>query len=239
MRRTMRISLPALPRSHRLLVFLLLAVALPLDVRVDLPGQVLIGIVAWTALFYVLASFEFHERLTLWACLVIATCGELFLSLLWGLYTYRLENVPLFIPPGHVMLLMMAIALGRSMPHTMANVTLAAAAAYGLAAGLLGFDTFGLLLVAFLAAVAFNSPSDRPLYASTFLLALALELYGTWLGNWAWAPEVPVFSLVTTNPPGLVSTFYAVLDLLVTCAALTLARRLAPALRSPVLAPAE
>jgi len=137
------------------------------------------------------------------------------------------------------MLLMMAIAMGRSMPHTMANVTLAAAAAYGLAAGLLGFDTFGLLLVAFLAAVAFNSPSDRPLYASTFLLALALELYGTWLGNWAWAPEVPVFSLVTTNPPGLVSTFYAVLDLLVTCAALTLARRLAPALRSPVLAPAE
>ncbi|HUP95867.1 MAG TPA: hypothetical protein VM164_13230 [Burkholderiales bacterium] len=233
MRRTMRISLPALPRSHRLLVFVLLAVALALDVRVDLPGQVVIGIVAWIALFYVLASFEFHERLTLWACLIIATCGELFLSLLWGLYTYRLENVPLFIPPGHVMLLMMAIAMGRGMPSAIANAVLGAAAAYAFFAAILGLDTFAIVLLAFLAAVAFNSPADRPLYASTFLLALALELYGTWLGNWAWAPVVPVFSLVTTNPPGLVSTFYAVLDLLVTCAALSLARRLAPALGSP------
>ena len=230
MRRTMRISLPALPRSHRLLVFVLLAVALPLDVHVDLPGQVLIGIVAWIALFYVLASFEFHERLTLWICLVIATCGELFLSLMWGLYTYRLENVPLFIPPGHVMLLMLAIAMGRSMPSAIANAVLGAAAAYAFFAAILGLDTFAIVLLAFLAAVAFNSPADRPLYASTFLLALALELYGTWLGNWAWAPVVPVFSLVTTNPPGLVSTFYAVLDLLVTCAALSLARRRVPAL---------
>ena len=232
----MRISLPALPRSHYLLVFVLLAVALPLDTRVDLPGQILIGIVAWIALFYVLASFEFHERLTLWACLVIATCGELFLSLLWGLYTYRLENVPFFIPPGHVMLLMTAVGLGRRMPSTFANVVLVAAAVYAIVAAISGLDTFALVLLAFLAAVAFNSPADRPLYASTFLIALALELYGTWLGNWTWAREVPVISLVTTNPPGLVSTFYAVLDLLVTCAALSMARRLAPALGRPAVA---
>ena len=77
----------------------------------------------------------------------------------------------------------------------------------------------------YLAAVAINSPADRPLYACTFLLALALELYGTWVGNWTWVNQVPVLPFVTTNPPGLVSAFYAVLDLLVACAALPFARR--------------
>jgi hypothetical protein len=59
------------------------------------------------------------------------------------------------------------------------------------------------------------------------LLALALELYGTWLGNWTWSREVPVIALVTTNPPGLASAFYAVLDALVACTALILGRRYA------------
>jgi hypothetical protein len=57
-------------------------------------------------------------------------------------------------------------------------------------------------------------------------VSLVLELYGTWLGNWTWAREVPVIALVTTNPPGVASAFYAVLDALVAVAALLLARRL-------------
>jgi hypothetical protein len=31
---------------------------------------------------------------------VIATTGEMLLSLGWGQYTYRLGNVPMFVPPG-------------------------------------------------------------------------------------------------------------------------------------------
>ena len=45
-------------------------------------------------------------------------------------------------------------------------------------------------------------PRHRPLYASTFLLALALELYGTWLGNWTWAREVPVDRARHDQPAG-------------------------------------
>ena len=56
-------------------------------------------------------------------------------------------------------------------------------------------------------------------------LALALELYGTWLGNWTWSPQVPGIPLVTTNPPGIASAFYAVLDALVACTALVLGAR--------------
>src|SRR5688572_31337945 len=121
----------------------ILALGLWADIHVDLPGQLAIGAVVWALTLALLAPLPAAERRFYLACIGIATAGELFLSLVWGLYTYRLENVPLFVPPGHVMLLMMAIGLGRSMPYTMANVTLAAAAAYGLIAGILGFDTFG------------------------------------------------------------------------------------------------
>jgi len=86
--------------------------------------------------------------------------------------------------------------------------------------------------------VALVMPAHRPLYASTFVLALALELYGTWLGNWTWAREVPFIALVTTNPPGLASAFYAVLDALVACTAVLLGRRYAaPALAAAVVTP--
>src|SRR5690606_26545421 len=143
----------------------------------------------------------------------------------WGLYTYRLDNVPLFVPPGHVLLLMLGLALARRMSTRVADGVLACAALYALAAAAAGIDTLALPLIALLAAVRFAMPAHRPLYASTFLLALALELYGTWLGNWTWAREVPVVALVTTNPPGIASAFYAVLDALVACTALVLARR--------------
>ena len=69
-------------------------------------------------------------------------------------------------------------------------------------------------------------PSHRRLYASTFVLALALELYGTWLGNWSWAREVPGMPLVTTNPPGAAGAFYCALDALVLLASVRIVPRL-------------
>jgi hypothetical protein len=165
-----------------------------------------------------------HERRVLLACMVIATAGELFLSLVWGLYTYRLGNVPLFVPAGHVMLLVLAVGTAQRMSERTAKLILAGAAAYALAAGAAGLDTFALPLFAMLAAIAIAMPLHRRLYASTFLLALALELYGTWLGNWTWVREVPALALVTTNPPAIASAFYAVLDAIVVCTTLLIAR---------------
>ena len=69
-------------------------------------------------------------------------------------------------------------------------------------------------------------PRQRRLYASTFVLALALELYGTWLGNWSWAHEVPGMPLVTTNPPGAAGAFYCALDALVLLASIRIVPRL-------------
>jgi hypothetical protein len=48
-----------------------------------------------------------------------------------------------------------------------------------------------------------------------FVLSLAMEIYGTALGNWAWGAEVPWLGLTTINPPLAAGAFYCVLDLLV------------------------
>jgi hypothetical protein len=58
------------------------------------------------------------------------------------------------------------------------------------------------------------SPS-RKLYATMFVLSLAMELYGTWIGNWTWSAEVPWLGLTADNPPIAAGAFYCVLDFLV------------------------
>jgi hypothetical protein len=157
-------------------------------------------------------------------CLVMATAGELILSLGWGLYTYRLGNVPMFVPPGHVLMLLLGLALARVMPQAVAYAIVGCAALYSLAAAVMGVDTLGVALFLILAVACIGMPGQRRLYASTFMLSLLLELYGTWLGNWSWAREVPATPLVTTNPPGIVGAFYCSLDAMVASVSMLLAR---------------
>ncbi len=217
------IERPRLGRGAILLVGGTLAVGLWADVSSELPGQVAIGAACWAVLLALLARLAPGERLPFFSCLAIATAGELFLSLVWGLYTYRLGNVPLFVPPGHAMLLLLGLQLARALPLAAANAVLGAALAYAAVAVLNGFDTLAAALGLLLALLSLAAPRHRRLFAATFLLSLALELYGTWLGNWAWDAQVPGMALVTTNPPGLAGALYSALDALVALAVMRLA----------------
>ena len=205
-----------------LLIVAALAGGLAAEVHTDIIGQSVVGLVVWLTLFSLLNDVDPNERFALMACLVIATLGEMFLSLVWGLYTYRLGNIPLFVPPGHVLMLLLGLSLARRMPDAAALAIIGCAGAYSLVVAAAGIDTFGVLLFGVLAAASFAMPKQRPLYASTFVLALALELFGTWLGNWSWAREVPGMRLVTTNPPVAAGAFYCALDALVLCVSMRL-----------------
>src|SRR3990172_10998669 len=94
------------------------------DIRVELPGQLAIGAVVWGLLLYLIAPLPASERRLYLACVAIATAGELFLSLGWGLYTYRLGNVPMFVPPGHALMLMLGLSLAQRMPELAARAVL-------------------------------------------------------------------------------------------------------------------
>ncbi len=210
---------------HLLLMSATLVLGLAADVRTGVVGQILIGAAFWGVLFYLCSVVEPRERKALIVCLAVATAGELFLSLAWGVYTYRLENVPLFVPPGHVLMFMLATGLARRMPELVARGIIACAAVYAIAAAGTGFDTFGVPLFLVLGVSVVALPRERRILAATLALSLALELYGTALGVWTWRHDVPFTPLVTTNPPALSGALYTVRDALVAVGALLMARR--------------
>jgi hypothetical protein len=192
-----------------------LALGLWADIHVDLPGQLAIGAAVWGLLLGLIAPLPLPERRLYLACVAISTAGELFLSLVWGLYTYRLGNVPMFVPPGHALMLMLGLALMRRMPEMAARAILGGAGAYTLLAAATGLDTLAVPLYLLLAVSVLSLPAHTRLLAGSFVLTLTLELYGTTLGNWSWERDVPWIGLVTTNPPAIAGAFYCMLHALV------------------------
>jgi hypothetical protein len=177
-------------------------------------GQVAVNIFAWAVFAALWLRSSQRQRPALVWCLLFATAGEVFLSLVWGLYDYRLGNIPLFVPPGHVLLFYLGTRIALRIPDRgewwVAALALPLVAIFAWS----GRDTLGPLLFALFLACLFISGS-RKLYATMFVLSLLMELYGTWIGNWTWAAQVPWLGLTADNPPLAAGAFYCVLDLLV------------------------
>lgn len=167
----------------------------------------------WTwALLGALCLRAAPEQRAQWmVCLAWATFGEIVLSLWWGVYDYRLGNLPLFVPPGHVLLYALGVWLSERLPHGVTGAVPPLALGMVVACALFGADGISLPLFAlYLLALRFG-PSPR-LYSTMFVLALAMELYGTALGCWSWRTEVPGLSLTAANPPLAAGAFYCALD---------------------------
>ena len=195
-------------------IMLTVAIGLPVDRFGGIPGQFAVSIWTWALFLIVLARINQQLRLPLMLCLVIATVGEICLSLLWGLYVYWLHNVPFFVPPGHVLLFALGLTFAPRLPQWVVILVAAFAAGYGATAFLTSTDTVSVVLaIFFLIFIAFGR--NRRLYATMFLISLSMELYGTWIGNWVWLPEVPGLPLSSANPPLCVGGLYCALDLLV------------------------
>jgi hypothetical protein len=196
------------------LIIAAIASGLLVDQRWAIHGQPVVSAFIWILFALLVVKAPRAQRPALFACLVIATAGEVFLSLVWGLYEYRLGNIPLFVPPGHVLLFYLGIQLAERLPAGrewwIAGVALPLVAALAWA----GQDTMGPWLYALFLTCLVVSPSRR-LYAVMFVLSLAMEVYGTWIGNWRWSPEVPFLGCSADNPPLAAGAFYCVLDLLV------------------------
>ena len=212
------------------------AAGIVLDRLAPLWGQIGAGVALWSFALVLLGRAAGAERRMLLACLVWATAGELFCSLGWGLYTYRLGNIPHFVPPGHVLVLLTGLQLAQSIPEAWAHRLTAIYAVLTVLAALFLGDQFSVLLFAVYAFVYWRAPAVRRLLAAMFAVTLTLELYGTSFGTWAWSTTVPVLGVTTTNPPLAVAAFYCVLDALVVWTMRAGVVRAAAAVASPRLA---
>jgi hypothetical protein len=212
------------PRTVPLNIIAVITGGLALDSAFGWPGQ--IAAIVWTfAVFiwlYRLGGTE--EKRVMISCTIIAGAGELFLSLVWGLYDYQFFNVPLFVPPGHALLMTLGLVFARRLSNAGMWLISLAAAVWAAYAWIAGFDRFGVVLFGIYAFCIFASGA-RTLYATMFVAALTMELYGTALGNWTWRPIAPWIELTSYNPPFSAGAFYCMLDLLVLGALRVLGRR--------------
>ncbi len=210
----MQKTLDFLTPTQALIITSLMAIGLYLDACIPVWGQIGVSLFFWALLWFLYQRAATIERFMLMSCLVLATLGEIFCSLVWGLYDYRFFNIPHYVPPGHVLLFLVGSVLALKLPHWISYLVPLLALPYMIAGVWLGFDQFGLVLFLMFTACWFSG-IERRLFSTMFLLSLCLEIYGTWLGNWTWRPIVPYWDLSNTNPPLASGAFYCILDFLV------------------------
>jgi hypothetical protein len=152
-------------------------------------------------------------------CVIVATTGEVVLSLGWGLYSYQHAVIPLYVPPGHGLFYVLAVATARqaALQRHERAITRAVVVLGTLAAAIsLGFrgDTWGMLWWAGAVALLVTSRNQLMLSAC-FAYTIVLEWAGTANGNWYWVAQVPFVGLRSANPPSGVGILYILLDLIV------------------------
>ena len=206
----------SVPRWYAVALLAYLAGLLALDTQAALHAQLALGALTFVVLAAALRPLPSLVRAQAVGVVLFATVGEVTGSLVWGVYHYRLHNLPLFIPPAHGLVYLSGIALSRSLR---ARAVVWAAAVGATAWGIAGLtvlpqaDVAGAFGVPLLLVFLWRSRS-RATYAGVFVVVAALELYGTSIGTWRWAHELPGLGIPDGNPPSGVASGYVWFDVM-------------------------
>jgi hypothetical protein len=211
-----------------------LAVLLGADHFVGRSGQVALAVAAFAVLFAACRSLTPERRAQVAVVVCVATCFEVLGSIVWGVYRYRLGNLPPFVPPAHGLVYLTGLQVSRLelvRRHERAFMRLILALGLGWAAiglsGVLGrVDAIGAFGVLVFSAYLCLGPAPS-VYGGVFLAVAGLELYGTAIGTWRWAAVVPGLGLPDGNPPAGAASGYVLFDI----AAMALAPFLVAAFR--------
>ncbi|ODT64105.1 MAG: hypothetical protein ABS69_20675 [Nitrosomonadales bacterium SCN 54-20] len=217
---------PDTPYAHRMrdyfiaaLTFICVALSLNLDATGSLAQQNFMGLIAWTFLFGLLIGENKEVRMQVIIAVAFATAGEHFASIYMQGYTYRFGNVPAYVPPGHGMVYLTAVALARSgfflrYSRRIAAFVVLTCGIWSLW-GISGYpeqgDQVGALLFCVFLIYLFKGRSPM-VYLAAFFITTWLELIGTAAGTWKWATIEPVLSLSQGNPPSGVAAWYCLVD---------------------------
>ena len=196
-----------------------LPLVLLLDRGAVLWFQRALGIGTWLLLLALLRRETPLVRAQVAVVVAFATAIEYTFSPLLEVYVYRLHNVPAFVPPGHGLVYLCALAIGRSAwvaarRRALMTATVVVAGAYA-AWGLVWsprLDVLGafwfLCLLGFL-----RWGRSQTLYVGAFVVVTYLELVGTGLGTWAWQTHDPTGLIAIGNPPSGAAGGYGWFDL--------------------------
>jgi len=189
-------------------VLLWIPAALGADHFASLPGQRLLGLLTWLLLVALLRPATPSTRAQVAVVVVFASLVEYCFAGWLGVYVYRLHNVPAFVPPGHGLVYLAALTIGRSaLAGRHVRLLVAATVGVGGAWAVWGVtvsprpDVLGAFWFACL--LGFLVWGHQPaVYAGAFLIVSILEVIGTALGTWRWSLVDPIMGWVSMgNPP--------------------------------------
>jgi hypothetical protein len=177
-----------------------------------------LGVCGWVFLIGLLLGEDKLVRTQVLVAVMFATIGEHFASPYMEGYIYRFHNVPAYVPPGHGMVYLTAVALARSgfflryARGIAVFVVLVCGAwsVWGISYAGQG-DSVGALLFCIFLIFLFKGRSPL-VYLAAFFITTWLELIGTAAGTWRWAEIDPVLSLPQGNPPSGVAAWYCLVD---------------------------
>lgn len=150
---------------------------------------------------------------------IIGFAGEYLFSIILEMYTYRLDNLPWYIPFGH------GAVYARTHMFAKASITrkytkqittfLYLIISVLAVIYLIAFnDIFGFIMTLGVFGMLIIRPKDRLFFLTMYVVVAVLEIGGTAYGTWSWpSTAFGVFDfLPSNNPPSGISLFYFLLD---------------------------
>ena len=152
--------------------------------------------------------------------LILAFFGEVFFSLVLGMYTYRLENLPLYVPLGHSIIYAGVFYISKESvlkqnKELIIKILYVLMIIYSTAWLIFANDVFGFICMLVIVYLLNKKPHTKLFFLVMFFMIVYLELLGTYFGCWVW-PEVwfdKITFISSANPPSGISVFYFGFDI--------------------------
>ena len=178
-----------------------------------------LGLLTWAVLLLALRRVSPTVRAQTAVVVAFATVVEYVFSPTLHVYEYRFDNVPMYVPPGHGLVYLSALAIGHAafvqrrldLTRALVLVVGGAWAAHGLWVADRP-DALGAFWFVCLAGFLLWGPS-RQVYVGAFVVVSWLELLGTHLGNWVWGTHDFTGWVSIGNPPSGAAGGYGWFDL--------------------------
>lgn len=178
-----------------------------------------------TNIFMLIAFFLLYKRsvkrtrqLMIYA-VIIGFAGEYLFSIVLDMYTYRLSNLPLYIPFGHAAVYARTYTFSKASiikKHKKIIVKLLTIiiSLFALFYLIVFNDIFGFIMTIIVFLILINRPKDQLFFLTMYVVVAVLEIGGTAYEVWSWPDSAfGVFPILKShNPPSGISLFYFLLD---------------------------
>lgn len=151
---------------------------------------------------------------------LIAFIGEYLFSFVFGMYTYRLGNIPLYVPFGHAIILRVVAHICKKRAVIFYSKQIEKGITFFILTYSLLFlffadDIFGFIMSILVIILFLNQPRERLFYLSMYVVVAYLEIIGTTYQCWSWPKSFcgTVSFLKSANPPSGISLIYFLLNI--------------------------